>query len=245
MTTTKTTTLSILSLSILAGAEFLHSAENRRVSLKSLRRVKEGDLFTAILATDKPGVHETALFVCEARASVKGRDGYTSILARPVGRANAAVREFTFTVSSMEASVLLVRRTSDGAQGESDDATEVKELQEPGTKPTPKLPKSAKTPKAEKRASVSTPVQPERSVGEILTMVAEELPEPVPAPESVVVAPEPAPLSMASLVEGIDASEPMASPLDAGTLSAEAAPVVAEEPVQWINPALVPTTLFS
>ena len=153
-------------------------------------------------------------------------------MARPiVGRANAAVREFTFTVSQVPSDVVLVRRVSDGSQGK------------PRTLATPAV-KAPKAAKPAKRATVSTPVQTaEPSVSEILTMVAEELPEAVPATTES--APAPAPLSMASLVEGLDTSEPMASPLGADSLSAEPALVVAEEPVQWINPALVPTSLFT
>lgn len=228
MTTSNVST--VLALSILSGASFLHSDDNRAISLDSLRRTHEGDLFVALTTTEQPGVYETTLFVCEARASKLGREGFTSIVARPiVGRANAAVREFTFTVSQVPSDVVLVRRVSDGSQGK------------PRTLATPAV-KAAKAPKpakAEKRATVSTPVQPERSVSEILTMVA-ELPEAVPA-----VVAESAPLSAESLVEGLDTSEPMASPLGADSLSADPALVVAEEPVQWINPALNPTTLLS
>lgn len=227
MTTSNVSTL--LPLSILSGASYLHSDDNRAISLDSLRRTHEGDLFVALTTTEQPGVYETTLFVCEARASKLGREGFTSIVARPiVGRANAAVREFTFTVSQVPSDVVLVRRVSDGSQGK------------PRTLATPAV-KALKAAKPAKRATVSTPVQPsEPSVSENLTMVAEELLEAVPA-----VVAESAPLSAESLVEGLDASEPMASPLDADSLSVEPALVVAEEPVQWINPALNPTTLLS
>ena len=107
-----------VTLSALSGAWLFAAPENLSVSLDSLRRVKEGDLFTAILKGEEG--HECRVFRCEARTNVVGRNGSTTVLARPIDRANAAVREFTFTVSLLPSEVLWLRRTSDGVNRRED-----------------------------------------------------------------------------------------------------------------------------